>query len=44
LTSEEYFAPLDREIDELIRLVDMNSKLLGLPPVDYPDSASNSRR
>lgn len=37
LTSDEYFAPLEREIEELVQLVDKNSKLLGLPPVEYPD-------
>lgn len=44
MTTEEWIAPLKREIDELDRLLNEEAKLLGLPPVDQDASASSKRR
>jgi hypothetical protein len=44
MTTEEWIAPLKREIEELDRLLNEQAELLGLPPVDQPHSASNSHR
>jgi hypothetical protein len=44
MISEEWFALMDREVEEIVRLVDENSKLLGLPPVDQDYPASSKRR
>jgi hypothetical protein len=44
MTTEEWLAPLDREIEKLEELLEETGKLLGLPPLDYPASASSNRR
>jgi len=44
MTTEEWIAPLKREIDELDRLLNEEAKLLGLPPVDQDYPASSKRR
>lgn len=44
MTTDEWLAPLDREIEKLEELLEENAKLLGLPPLDYPASESSNRR
>jgi hypothetical protein len=44
ITTEEWIAPLKREIEELDRLLNEQAELLGLPPLDQPASASSNRR
>lgn len=39
---EKWLAPLDREIEELEKIINENAKLLGLPPLDPPDFASSN--
>jgi hypothetical protein len=44
MTTEEWLAPLDREIEKLEEILEENARIFGLPPLDQPLSASNSRR
>jgi len=44
MTTEEWIAPLDREIREMERELKERAELFGLRPLDHPDCASNSRR
>lgn len=44
MTTEEWLAPLDREIEKLEEILEENARLLGLPPLGYPTSASSNRR
>jgi hypothetical protein len=43
-TTEEWLAPLDREIERLEQHLEENAKLFGLPPLDQRASASSNRR
>ena len=44
MTTEEWMAPLDREIEKLEEMLEETGKLLGLPPLDYPDWESSKSR
>jgi hypothetical protein len=44
MTTEEWLAPLDREIEKLEEILEENARIFGLPPLNQPVSASSSRR